>query len=69
MGGVKAMHGQGFPAPGILPLAGIEHVRQPYWYNEGRDMSPEDFGTALDQDASRRHAVVAPGPRALPHNS
>ena len=32
MGGMKAMHGQGFPAPGVLPMAGIEHVRQPYQY-------------------------------------
>jgi putrescine---pyruvate transaminase len=49
MGGMKSMHGQGMPAPGVLPMAGIEHVRQPYWYNEGRDMSPEDFGTACAQ--------------------
>jgi putrescine aminotransferase len=30
-------------------MQGIEHVRQPYWYNEGRDMSVEDFGTACAQ--------------------
>ena len=39
LGGMKAMHAQG-----NLPIPGIEHVRQPYWYNEGRDMDPEAFG-------------------------
>lgn len=44
LGGMKGMHKQG-----DLPIPGVEHVRQPYWYNEGRDMSPEDFGTACAQ--------------------
>ena len=39
LGGMKGMHAQG-----NLPIPGIEHVRQPYWYNEGRDMDPEAFG-------------------------
>ena len=39
LGGMKAMHAQG-----NLPIPGIKHVRQPYWYNEGRDMDPEVFG-------------------------
>ena len=39
LGGMKAMHAQG-----NLPIPGIEHVRQPYWYNEGRDMDPDAFG-------------------------
>ena len=39
LGGMKAMHAQG-----NLPIPGIEHVRQPYWYNEGGDMDPEAFG-------------------------
>ena len=26
---------------GEVPVAGLEHVRQPYWYHEGRDMSPK----------------------------
>ena len=60
MGGMKAMHGQGFPAPGVLPLAGIEHVRQPYWYNEGRDMTPEAFGTACAQAIEDKILEVGP---------
>ena len=60
MGGMKVMHGQGFPAPGVLPMAGIEHVRQPYWYNEGRDMTPEDFGTACAQAIEDKILEVGP---------
>ncbi len=41
LGGMTFMHEQG-----DLPVPGVEHVRQPYWFNEGRDMSPEDFGLA-----------------------
>ncbi|HBO5086587.1 TPA: aspartate aminotransferase family protein [Pseudomonas aeruginosa] len=38
-GGMKALHEQGdFPIPGIV------HIAQPYWYGEGGDMSPDEFG-------------------------
>jgi putrescine aminotransferase len=60
MGGMKSMHEQGFPAPGVLPMPGIEHVRQPYWYNEGRDMTPEDFGTACAQAIEDKILEVGP---------
>jgi putrescine aminotransferase len=39
LGGMKVMHGQG-----DLPIPGIAHVQQPYWFGEGGDMSPEEFG-------------------------
>ena len=39
LGGMKGMHAQN-----ELPISGIEHIDQPYWYGEGGDMSPEDFG-------------------------
>ncbi len=55
LGGMKAMHAQG-----DLPIPGIEHVRQPYWYNEGRDMSPEDFGALCAQAVEDR--IIAVGP-------
>ncbi|HEK2184327.1 TPA: aspartate aminotransferase family protein [Pseudomonas aeruginosa] len=39
LGGMKALHEQGdFPIPGIV------HIAQPYWYGEGGDMSPDEFG-------------------------
>jgi putrescine---pyruvate transaminase len=60
MGGMKAMHGQGMPSPGVLPMSGIEHVNQPYWYNEGRDMSEEDFGTKCAQEIEDKILELGP---------
>ena len=39
LGGMKAMHEQG-----DLPIPGIVHIPQPYWFGEGGDMSPDAFG-------------------------
>lgn len=39
MGGMGYMHAQG-----DLPIAGIEHIAQPYWFGEGGELSPEEFG-------------------------
>ncbi|WP_355660820.1 aspartate aminotransferase family protein [Halomonas salifodinae] len=39
LGGMDAMHGQGGPC-----VPNIAHIRQPYWFGEGRDQSPEAFG-------------------------
>ncbi|MBL8271165.1 aspartate aminotransferase family protein [Steroidobacter sp.] len=39
LGGMKPMHEQGG-----LPIPGIVHIRQPYWYAEGGQLSPEEFG-------------------------
>ncbi|MBD8649860.1 aspartate aminotransferase family protein [Rhizobium sp. CFBP 13726] len=39
LGGMKLMHEQG-----NLPIDGIDHIGQPYWYAEGGDLSPEEFG-------------------------
>jgi putrescine aminotransferase len=39
LGGMKAMHAQGG-----LPIPGIEHVAQPYWYQDGGELSPDEFG-------------------------
>jgi len=41
LGGMKPMH----DLDG-LPLPGFHHVRQPYWFGEGGDATPEDFGKA-----------------------
>ncbi|KTT36540.1 aspartate aminotransferase family protein [Pseudomonas rhizoryzae] len=38
LGGMAAMHEQG----GLLP--DIVHIPQPYWFGEGGEMSPEEFG-------------------------
>src|SRR5262245_2125201 len=39
LGGMNYMH-----ELADLPLPGFVHVRRPYWYAEGGDMSPEEFG-------------------------
>ena len=39
LSGMSGMHAQGG-----LPIPNIVHVEQPYWYELGRDMTPEAFG-------------------------
>ncbi|WP_166367211.1 aspartate aminotransferase family protein [Pseudomonas akapageensis] len=44
LGGMQGMHDQG----GLIP--DIVHIPQPYWFGEGGDMSPDEFGIwAADQ--------------------
>ncbi len=44
LGGMKPMHKQGG-----LPIPGIEHICQPYWFGEGGDLSKEAFGLKAAQ--------------------
>ncbi len=52
LGGMKKMHEQG-----DLPVGGIHHINQPYWFGEGGELEPDEFGvkvareleTAIDQ--------------------
>ncbi len=39
LGGMSDMHAQGG-----LPIPGIAHIQQPFWFAHGRSMSREDFG-------------------------
>lgn len=39
LGGMTAMHQQGG-----LPIPGIVHVDQPYWFGSDRSLSPDEFG-------------------------
>jgi putrescine aminotransferase len=55
LGGMTSMHEQG-----NLPVPGVEHVRQPYWFNEGRDMSPEDFGLVCAKAIEDKILEVGP---------
>jgi putrescine aminotransferase len=41
LSGMKPMHEQGG-----LPIPGIVHVEQPYWFGSDRSMSPDEFGLA-----------------------
>ncbi|MFC3607616.1 aspartate aminotransferase family protein [Stutzerimonas tarimensis] len=49
LGGMKAMHGQGG-----LPIPGIEHIDQPYWYGEGGDEDPEAFGVRMAEQLEQK---------------
>jgi putrescine aminotransferase len=39
LGGMKPMHRQSG-----LPIPGIEHIDQPYWFGSDRSLSPDEFG-------------------------
>ncbi|BCP51834.1 aspartate aminotransferase family protein [Kaistia sp. 32K] len=39
LGGMSSIHSQGG-----LPIPGIHHIAQPYWFGEGGEMSPDEFG-------------------------
>ncbi|ACM36005.1 MULTISPECIES: aspartate aminotransferase family protein [Rhizobium/Agrobacterium group] len=45
LGGMKYMHEQG-----NLPIEGIHHINQPYWYGEGGTLSPDEFGLKAAQE-------------------
>ncbi|MBP2446694.1 adenosylmethionine-8-amino-7-oxononanoate aminotransferase [Rhizobium leguminosarum] len=42
---MKYMHEQG-----DLPIPGIVHIGQPYWYGEGGDLSPDEFGLKVARE-------------------
>jgi putrescine aminotransferase len=44
LGGMSYMH-----ELADLPLPGFAHIRQPYWYHEAGDLSPEEFGRVAAQ--------------------
>jgi 4-aminobutyrate--pyruvate transaminase len=49
LGGMQGMHDQGG-----LPLPGFHHVQQPYWYDFGGKLSPEEFGLQAAADAEKK---------------
>ncbi|MGK0498404.1 MAG: putrescine aminotransferase [Oceanicoccus sp.] len=49
LGGMKFMHEQG-----SLPIPGIVHIDQPYWYAEGGDMEPDEFGLKVAQQLEQQ---------------
>ncbi|WP_075215037.1 aspartate aminotransferase family protein [Mongoliimonas terrestris] len=48
LGGMKPMHAQGG-----LPIPGIHHIAQPYWFDEGGEMTPDDFGVWAAEELGR----------------
>ncbi len=55
LGGMSPMHRQGG-----LPIPDIEHIQQPYWFDEGGDLSPEEFGLQAARALEER--ILALGP-------
>jgi putrescine---pyruvate transaminase len=49
LGGMKPMHAQGG-----LPIPGIVHIAQPYWYGEGGEQEPETFGAWAAEELARK---------------
>ena len=49
LGGMAPMHRQGG-----LPIPGIHHVAQPWWWGEGGDMSPAEFGLWAAREVGRK---------------
>ena len=45
LGGMKAMHGQG-----DLPIPGIHHIAQPYWFGSDRSLDQDAFGLACARE-------------------
>jgi putrescine aminotransferase len=52
---MKMMHAQG-----NLPIPGIEHVMQPYWFGDGFDEDPESFGARAAAAIETRIQEVGP---------
>ena len=50
LGGMQPMHAQGG-----LPVPDIHHIDQPYWYGEGGDTDPDEFG--LDRARALERAI------------
>ncbi|HEX7640499.1 MAG TPA: aspartate aminotransferase family protein [Burkholderiaceae bacterium] len=55
LGGMAGMHAQGG-----LPIPDIVHVQQPFWFELGRDQSPEDFGLAAARTLEAKILELGP---------
>lgn len=55
LGGMAPMHAQGG-----LPIPGIVHIRQPYWFGEGGDLPPEEFGLLAARALEEKILEVGP---------
>ena len=55
LGGMRPMHAQGG-----LPIPGIEHIEQPYWYQLGGRLTPEAFGLLAARWLESRIEALGP---------
>ncbi len=57
LGGMKPMHEQ-LGHDGAVP--GIAHIEQPYWFGEGGDLSPAEFGLQCARALERKILEIGP---------
>lgn len=57
LGGMKPMHEQ-LGVNGAVP--GIVHINQPYWFGEGGDMTPAEFGIACARELETKIEEIGP---------
>jgi putrescine aminotransferase len=55
LGGMKAMHSQGG-----LPIPGIVHIGQPYWFECGGDLDPDEFGLQAARELEQKILEIGP---------
>lgn len=55
LGGMAHMHHQGG-----LPISDIVHIDQPYWFDEGFDQDPEEFGLERARQLEQKILEVGP---------
>lgn len=53
LGGMAAMHSQGG-----LPIPDIRHIAQPFWWGEGGDLSPAEFGLMRARELEKAIAEI-----------
>ena len=49
LGGMQTMHAQGG-----LPIPDIDYIGQPYWYQDGGDLFPEEFGEKVADELEQK---------------
>ena len=55
LSGMAAMHAQGG-----LPIPDIVHIEQPYWYENGIDLSPEEYGLRAARRLAEKIEEIGP---------
>jgi putrescine aminotransferase len=55
LGGMKAMHAQGG-----LPIPDIVHIGQPYWFECGGELDPEEFGLRAARELEAKILEIGP---------
>jgi putrescine aminotransferase len=55
LGGMRSMHEQGG-----LPIPGIVHIEQPYWYENGGELAPAEYGVRAARKLAEKIEEIGP---------